>query len=130
MGENRQDEKRLLEEFAAFEKEREELRFALGEIGGQKFSRKDNWINIVFLVLIVVLVCLDLFSDILPWRISLEVGMFLVSFKIVFMIHSQQKVNHFQFWILNSIEYRMNEMSRIVRALEQKTKAEEQRKDA
>ncbi len=120
-------EERLMEEFAAFEKEREELRYTLGAIGGQKFSRKDNWINAVFLTLIVILVCIDLFTEILHWRISLEIGLFLVSFKIVFMIHSQQKVNHFQFWILNSIEFRMNEITRIVRVLEERISREERK---
>lgn len=28
------------------------------------------------------------------------------------MIHKQMKVEHFQFWILNSIEYRINEISK------------------
>ena len=52
--------------------------------------------------------------------ISLELGVLLVSIKIVFMIHSQQKVNHFEFWILNSIEYRMNDISKMVRKMERR----------
>ena len=34
------------------------------------------------------------------------------------MIHEQQKVNHFQFWILTSLEYRINEIYKKVSVLE------------
>lgn len=46
-------------EIQEFEREREQLREVLGRIGGRSFSRKDNWINIGFLVLIPVLIVLD-----------------------------------------------------------------------
>ena len=108
----------LLTEIEEFEREREQLKEVLGRIGGQRFSKRDNWVNIGFLVLILVLFVLELTTHILPWRISLELGVLMVSIKIVFMIHSQQKVNHFQFWILNSIEYRMNDMSKRVQKIE------------
>ena len=108
----------LLTELEEFEREREQLKDVLGRIGGRSFSKKDNWINVGFLILIIVLFVLELTTGILPWRISLELGILLVSVKIVFMIHAQQKVNHFQFWILNSIEYRMNEISKRIRRIE------------
>jgi hypothetical protein len=107
----------LLREIEEFEREREQLKEVLGRIGGRTFSKRDNWINIVFLLIILILFVLELTTHFLPRLISLELGVLLVSIKIVFMIHSQQKVNHFEFWILNSIEYRMNEMSKMVRQL-------------
>ena len=94
---------------------REEL---LGRIGGRSFSKKDNWINIGFLTVIIGLFVVELTTDYLPRLMSLELGVLMVSIKIVFMMHSQQKVNHFQFWILNSIEFRMNDMSKRVRKME------------
>jgi hypothetical protein len=108
----------LLGEIEEFEREREQLKEVLGRIGGRSFSKKDNWINIGFLVLILVLFVLELTTEYLPRLISLELGVLLVSVKIVFMIHSQQKVNHFEFWILNSIEYRMNDVSKRVKKME------------
>jgi hypothetical protein len=113
--ESRED---LLGEIEEFEREREQLKEVLGRIGGRSFSKKDNWINIGFLVLILVLFVLELTTEFLPRLISLELGVLLVSVKIVFMIHSQQKVNHFEFWILNSIEYRMNDISKRVKKME------------
>ncbi len=108
----------LLGEIEEFEREREQLKEVLGRIGGRNVSKKDNWINIGFLILILVLFVLELTTEYLPHLISLELGVLLVSIKIIFMIHSQQKVNHFQFWILNSIEYRMNDISKMVRKMD------------
>ena len=121
-GESREE---LLQELDEFEREREQLKEVLGRIGGRRFSKMDNWINVGFLVLILALFVLELTTHILPWRISLELGVLLVSVKIVFMIHSQQKVNHFQFWILNSIEYRMNDMSKKMRTMEKRLPPQE-----
>ena len=110
----------LMDELVEFEREREQLKEILGRIGGRSFSKRDNWVNIAFLVVILTLFVLELTTHIMPMRISLELGVLMVSIKIVFMIHSQQKVNHFQFWILNSIEYRMNQMSKKMNALERR----------
>ena len=112
--ESRED---LLQEIEEFEREREQLKEVLGRIGGRSFSKRDNRINIAFLLIILILFVLEITTHYLPRLISLEIGVLLVSIKIVFMIHSQQKVNHFEFWILNSIEYRMNEMSKMVRRM-------------
>ena len=50
-----------------------------------------------------------------------ELGILLVSVKIVWMIHKQTKVEHFQFWILNSIEFRLNDLSNRLRSIERNT---------
>ena len=117
----------ILGELEEFEREREQLKEVLGRIGGRSFSKKDNWINIGFLAVILGLFILELTTDYLPRLMSLELGVLMVSIKIVFMIHSQQKVNHFQFWILNSIEFRMNDMSKRVRKIEKKITAEDKK---
>ena len=54
----------------------------------------------------------------LPPLFSIELGVLLVSVKIIWMIHKQGRVEHFQFWILNSIEFRLNEITKSVRRLE------------
>jgi len=119
-GNAHEDESReeLLGEIREFEHEREQLKEVLGKIGGRSFSRRDIWINIGFFVLILALFLLEMTTEYLPRLISLQLGVLLVSVKIVFMIHSQQKVHHFQFWILNSIEYRMNDISKRMRGIE------------
>jgi hypothetical protein len=59
----------------------------------------------------------------LPQMFSLEVAVLLVSIKIIWMIHKGTKVEHFQFWVLNSIEFRLNDLSRHVREIEKKLSA-------
>ena len=111
-------EKELLQELETYNKEKNRLKDILGQVGGKPFSRKDNLINIIFLVLILSLFVLEITTHFLPANVSLELGILLVSIKIILMIHNQYKVNHFQFWILNSIEFRVNEMTRRIRAME------------
>ena len=55
----------------------------------------------------------------LPPSLLLSTAVLLVSVKIIWMIHCQAKVDHFQFWILNSIEFQMNMISRRLVSLEQ-----------
>jgi hypothetical protein len=43
-----------------------------------------------------------------------------VSLKIIWMIYKQTKVEHFQFWILNSIEFRLNNVSKQLNDIEEK----------
>jgi hypothetical protein len=54
----------------------------------------------------------------LPPLFSIEIGILLISIKIVWMIYKQTKVEHFQFWILNSIEFRLNNLSRQINGIE------------
>ena len=49
---------------------------------------------------------------------DIAVAILLVSIKIIWMMHKSTKVEHFQFWILNSIEYRLNDVAKQLRHLE------------
>ncbi len=100
----------ILKEIEEYNRERDQIKSMLGRIGGEKYSKTDMFINILFLSLIVTLFTLEITTHFLPTYISIEVSVLLVSIKIVWMIHSQHKFNHFQFWILNSLEFRMNNM--------------------
>lgn len=108
----------ILKEIRDYNKERDQIKMMLGKIGGTAYSSIDMIINIVFLTIILSLFTLELTTHWLPSYISLEVSVLLVSIKIVWMIHSQYKTNHFQFWILNSIEYRMNVIAGKIKNME------------
>lgn len=108
---------KLIEELDIFNSERDRIRHLIGEIGGTRYSKKDNIINLIFLGVIITLFVLEQTTHFLPPMISLEVSVLLVSIKIVWMIHSQHRYNHFVFWILNSIEYRVNELSSSVKKM-------------
>lgn len=113
-----QRERELLQELEEYNQERERLKEILGNVGGQSFSKKDRAINIAFLTIVFATFVFSFVIDGFSHTISLEIGVLLVSMKIVWMIHSQHKVNHFQFWMLNSIEYRLNDMARRNRQIE------------
>ncbi|MDA3937745.1 MAG: hypothetical protein PF693_00345 [Spirochaetia bacterium] len=108
----------ILKEIQENNKERDEIKNKLGKIGGKSYSKVDTIINIVFLLLISFFFITEITTHWLPSFISLELSVLLVSIKIVWMIHSQHKFNHFQFWILNSIEYRINQMTGKIKKIE------------
>lgn len=108
----------ILREIQEYNQEREQIKSMLGSVGGERYSKTDKVINIVFILLIIGFIILEITTDILPLYISLEVGVLLVSIKIIWMIHSQHKFNHFQFWILNSLEFRMNNMYSRIKKIE------------
>ena len=124
------DPNALLEELEQFRKEKERIRMLVGQIGGKHSQKKDSIINIVFIIAMVGLFILDLsrhMFDInvpLPQMFSIELAVLLVSIKIIWMIHKGTKVEHFQFWVLNSIEFRLNDLSKHIREIEKKLSAE------
>lgn len=122
------DTESLQEELRQFCEEKEKIRELVGQVGGVGSRRRDKALNIGFLIAIAILFLADVFRHVLniniplPPLFSIELGVLLVSVKIIWMIHKQARVEHFQFWILNSIEYRLNEIARAVRQLEDREK--------
>lgn len=118
------DYETLMTELEQFRREKEAIRTLVGQIGGANQARRDHVINIFFIGAIAGLFVLDVLRHFLHWEIplpamfSLELGVLLVSIKIIWMIHKQTKVEHFQFWILQSIEFRLNDLSKQVRRIE------------
>jgi hypothetical protein len=114
----------LEKELNSFREEKEKIRGIIGQIGGAQSKRTDRILNIAFIVVLLGLITVDVtrhFVGALAWipsLFSLEIGVMLVSLKIIWMIHKQAKVEHFQFWILNSIEFRLNEISNKVNKLD------------
>ncbi len=113
-----EEEKRLIEEIEEYNRERDRIKMIVGKLGGKQYSKREMIINIVLFGVIFVLFVLEVTVHVIPAFLSLEIGIFLVSIKIIMMIHAQQKSNHFQFWVLNSIEFRMNEMHKKIREIE------------
>ena len=58
----------------------------------------------------------------IPTIISIELALFLVSLMIIWMIHRQSKVEHFQFWVLSSIEFQINLLSKGLNEIENRLK--------
>lgn len=111
-------EREIERELSEYASEREQLKKILGAYGGRRYSRIDTVMNVIFFVVIVALFTIQATAKLIEPYLALEISVLLVSIKIVWMIHSQNKVNHFQFWVLNTIEYRVNEVVRRLRAIE------------
>lgn len=124
------DPKALMEELEQFRKEKERIRHLVGQIGGKHSQKHDHYMNIGFIVAMVILFLLDILRHVfhinvpLPQMFSIELAVLLVSIKIIWMIHKGTKVEHFQFWVLNSIEFRLNDLSKQIRAIEKTLSAE------
>jgi hypothetical protein len=98
----------LMEEIAEFNRERQRIKDVIGRVGGVQYSRAETIVNVLFIILVVGFFILEATLHPFPTTVSVEIGLFLVSLKIVWMIHANQKFNHFLFWILNTVEYRLN----------------------
>ena len=106
----------LKEELEKFIEEKERVRMIVGKIGGiPAFQTKI--INIAFAASIVIFI---IASVMFPKHSTLmmELTIVALSIKIVFLIHLQSKVNHFQLWVLSAIEWRMNEMMKRVKKIQ------------
>jgi len=115
----------LKAELEHYKTERERIRTIVGQVGGKTSKQRDFTINMVFLTLVVLAFAFDVVRSVLGWHVPyvpphilLEVAVLLVSLKIIWMIHKQTKVDHFQFWILSSIEFQINMLSRRMTDLE------------
>ncbi len=117
----------LREELENYKNEKERIRKIIGQIGGATAKKQDRAVNIIFLILVIFLFTFDFIREIfhlsmikIPALISMEIAVLLVSLKIVWMINKQTKVEHFQFWILNSIEFQINSLAKRIQDIEKK----------
>lgn len=104
----------LKQSLESFEKEKERVRAIIGKIGGvPTFHTK--LINIVFITTIVAAGVVSIFSGEATRLLMIELTTVMLSVKIIYMIHVQMRVNHFKFWILSAIEWRIGEIMTEIR---------------
>ena len=111
--EEMEDLKRELEHF---QQEKERIRAIVGKIGGvPTFNIK--LFNIVFIAIMAVTLLISLFSSDLR-LLMIELATAALALKILYMMHCQSKVNHFQLWMQSSIEWRINEIIKLLRKMD------------
>lgn len=113
-----QGEDQLKKELDDFKKEKDRISSIVGQIGGSKGNSNNHLINIAFFGILFILVIFGAVLKKISLEIEIAAAILLVVLKITWMIHEAQKVSHFQFWILNSLEFRINEMNKKVRNIE------------
>ncbi len=106
----------LKQELEHFQQEKERVRTIIGQIGGMpKFRTK--LVNILFIVVIAVSVVISIIAGDKLRLLMVEVATVTLSLKIIYLIHCQMRINHFKFWILSSIEWRLTEMRKEIKQL-------------
>jgi hypothetical protein len=104
----------LKKELEHFQQEKERVRAIVGKIGGlPKFRTK--LVNALFITVIVASVAVSIFSEGTLRPLMIELAMVTLSLKIIYLIHCQMRINHFQFWILSSLEWRINEIMKQIK---------------
>lgn len=114
----------LKQELDNFQQEKERVRTIIGGIGGvPRFHTKI--VNAVFILIIVVLLIVSIINHNNDIRlIVIEFATIALSVKILYMMHCQTRVNHFQIWMQSSIEWRINEIMKMIRKIDSKLNEE------
>ena len=103
-------------ELEHFEQEKERVRAIIGKVGGvTQFSTK--LINVLFIFIIIIASIISIFSGEKLRLLMFELTTIMLSIKIIYMINMQARVNHFKFWILSAIEWRINEIMVLIKQL-------------
>jgi len=114
-------EDELESEIRSFEKDKEKIRRIIGRIGGIP-SETARIVNIVFIVMV-----LGVFTMSIVWGgrvrfFMIEAGILLLSLKLVYFLESHMRLNHFQFWILSSLEWRLDKIEKKLKEILKNTR--------
>ena len=107
----------LKEDLNDFLKEKEELREVIGKIGGNNNSQAKIVTTLFVGIVLVIFVAGIVLKQLSPMT-TLLLLILILGFTIIWMQQQTQKSMHFQFWILNSIEIRINELDKKQKKLE------------
>jgi hypothetical protein len=99
------------EEIERFLEDREKVRKLVGSIGG-KPTRHERIINIIFFIVVAAIFIVALMPVHISKFLTIEIAVLLVSFKLIYFMHNEAKLNHFEFWMLSTMEWRINEIGR------------------
>ena len=104
----------LGKELESFQKEKERIRVIVGKIGGVPKTQA-HVINALFIIIVAISLIVSIIGG-KDWQLlMIEMATVTLSIKIIYLIHSQMRVAHFEFWILSSLEWRINEIMKQLR---------------
>lgn len=105
----------LKKELENFQQEKERVRAIIGKIGGMPRFH-DKLFNSMLIAITALCFIVSLLVENLSVRLLMvELAAATISAKIIYLIHCQMRVNHFKVWVLSSIEWRLNELMKIVK---------------
>lgn len=101
-------------EIEQFKREKERIRAIIGRIGGIPTFR-EKLLNAFFATAILACFVVSLLTHGRLTLSMIEVGIILISIKIMWLLHTYARQMHFMFWVLSGIEWRLNEMVEQIR---------------
>ncbi|RKY06762.1 MAG: hypothetical protein DRP65_11340 [Planctomycetota bacterium] len=118
----------LRRELEHFQQEKERVRTIVGKIGGVP-TFNIRLFNIVFIAVMAATLFISLLSSELR-LLMIELATVALALKILYMMHCQSKVNHFQLWMQSSIEWRINEIMKLLRKNQRDAESESARRES
>ena len=112
----------LVAELESYRRQRKALDTLVKEIGGKGSAKRTTILNVVFIAALTILFTLDVLRHFMeftyiPENLSLQIGVVMISLKVIWLAHKRNQVEHFQFWIMNSLELRINQILDEVKAV-------------
>lgn len=111
---DREKEFALEREIEHFRKEKERIRAIVGKIGGVPTVRQKLF-STLFAIAIIGCFAVSLLTHGRLTLSMIEIGIVLISLKIMYLLHNYARQMHFMFWVLSGIEWRLNELVAEVR---------------
>lgn len=111
-------EQEFKEEMEEFSLEKEKLKELVSSIGGKRSTKKETVINLIFLFLVLLFFILSYTLEGISSILSIEIGVLLISLKMILLMQNQHKNSHFQFWVLSTLEYRVNLIDKRIKNIE------------
>lgn len=109
---NDENYEELKEQLEEYRMEKERIRNLVGQIGGKNGIRYHKVINQVLILIIFIVIILGLIFKNFSYGNIIQISILLSAIKLIWMISEQQKINHFQFWVLSTLEFRINELDK------------------
>jgi hypothetical protein len=111
------NQEKLLEELEKFKKEKDRVKEIVGKIGG-KDNIQNKRVNMLLIGMIAALLFAGGVLRKIPLNVTMYCAMMLGIVKIIWLLYEMSRANHFQYWILSTIEIRINEISGRIKRIE------------
>lgn len=123
-----ENHEKLLEELEEFKKEKDRVKQIVGKIGG-KDNLQTKRVNMLLIGMIVALLFAGGVLRKIPLIVAMYCAVLIGIIKIIWILYDMMKTSHFQYWILSTIEIKINEMTERVKKIEKELKINEQSKN-
>jgi hypothetical protein len=118
------NEKEVKEEVEQYKKEKEKIRKLLDSISNTNNGILNKVMDYGFILLLILLVFARFVFGIVDNILSLELGLLLLSIKIIWLIKIQNNYNHFIFMIMHTLDHHQMKILEELKEIEKKMETE------